>query len=142
MREFSYSVAKLVIRSESRDTMTEKHRYQLERWKLLINERVNSGCKVKDWCDSNGLSKDAYYYWLREIRRANIETALENLPTQVQQTSFVEISKPEEQQPIELGALSAPAAVIRNGTLQIDILQNASGNIIRELVKAVSDVQA
>ena len=142
MREFSYSVAKLVIRSESRDTMTEKHRYQLERWKLLINERVNSGCKVKDWCDSNGLSKDAYYYWLREIRRANIETALENLPAQVQQTSFVEISKPEEQQPIELGALSAPAAVIRNGALQIDILQNASGNIIRELVKAVSDVQA
>lgn len=26
--------------------------------------------KIDDWCDANGVTRHAYYYWLRKIRQA------------------------------------------------------------------------
>jgi hypothetical protein len=47
---------------------TEKHQVQLQRWKALIQDRMNSNLKILEWCEQNNVSKDAYYYWLKQIR--------------------------------------------------------------------------
>jgi hypothetical protein len=38
-------------------------------WKELINERIQSGMKVEDWCKKNNISKHKYYYWHHKIKK-------------------------------------------------------------------------
>ena len=60
--------------------MTDKQRYQMERWKLLIEDDTRNEMKLKDWLKLRGITKDAYYYWLHKFQRENIDSALQELP--------------------------------------------------------------
>ena len=124
--------------------MTDKQRYQMERWKLLIEDETRNEMKLKDWLKLRGITKDAYYYWLHKFQRENIDSALQELPAQIQQTpSFVEISKPEAA-PLPDSVIAAPetrpAAVIRISQMQIELFPNASADMIREIMRAASHV--
>lgn len=124
--------------------MSEKHNYQLQRWKLLIEERTHSGMTVIEWCNANGLSRHAYYYWLDKLREENFLEAVQNLPAQVQlQTAFVEIQRPVPSAS-EAQSLSAhkPAAILRKGDLQVDLFPNASSDFLKLLMEAVHYVPA
>ena len=61
--------------------MTEKHDYNLNKWKLLIENRINSGMTVESWCNANGYTKHAYYYCLSLIRKESYDKAVSNLPS-------------------------------------------------------------
>ena len=124
--------------------MTDKPRYQMERWKLLIEDETRNEMKLKDWLKLRGITKDAYYYWLHKFQRENIDSALQELPAQIQQTpSFVEISKPEAA-PLPDSVIAdpetRPAAVIRISQMQIELFPNASADMIREIMRAASHV--
>lgn len=124
--------------------MTDKQRYQMERWKLLIEDDTRNEMKLKDWLKLRGITKDAYYYWLHKFQRENIDSALHELPAQIQQTpSFVEISKPEAA-PLPDHVIAEPetqpAAVIRISQMQIELFPNASADMIREIMRAASHV--
>lgn len=124
--------------------MTDKQRYQMERWKLLIEDETRNEMKLKDWLKLRGITKDAYYYWLHKLQRENIDSALQELPAQIQQTpSFVEISKPEAA-PLPDSVIAdpetRPAAVIRISQMQIELFPNASADMIREIMRAASHV--
>ena len=124
--------------------MTDKQRYQMERWKLLIEDETRNEMKLKDWLKLRGITKDAYYYWLHKFQRENIDSALQELPAQIQQTpSFVEISKPEAA-PLPDSVIAdpetRPAAVIRISQMQIELFPNASADMIREIMRAASHV--
>ena len=124
--------------------MTDKQRYQMERWKLLIEDETRNEMKLKDWLKLRGITKDAYYYWLHKFQRENNDTALHELPVQIQQTtSFVEISKPEAA-PLPDHVIAEPetqpAAVIRISQMQIELFPNASADMIREIMRAASHV--
>ena len=124
--------------------MTDKQRYQMERWKLLIEDETRNEMKLKDWLKLRGITKDAYYYWLHKFQRENIDSALQELPAQIQQTpSFVEISKPEAA-PLPDSVIAdpetQPAAVIRISQMQIELFPNASEDMIREIMRAASHV--
>lgn len=124
--------------------MTDKQRYQMERWKLLIEDETRNEMKLKDWLKLRGITKDAYYYWLHKFQRENIDSALQKLPAQIQQTpSFVEISKPEAA-PLPDSVIAEPetqpAAVIRISQMQIELFPNASEDMIREIMRAASHV--
>ncbi len=124
--------------------MTDKQRYQMERWKLLIEDETRNEMKLKDWLKLRGITKDAYYYWLHKFQRENIDSALQELPAQIQQTpSFVEISKPEAAplpDPVIAEPKTKPAAVIRISQMQIELFPNASADMIREIMRAASHV--
>ena len=124
--------------------MTDKQRYQMERWKLLIEDETRNEMKLKDWLKLRGITKHAYYYWLHKFQRENIDSALQELPAQIQQTpSFVEISKPEAA-PLPDSVIAdpetRPAAVIRSSQMQIELFPNASADMIREIMRAASHV--
>ena len=124
--------------------MTDKQRYQMERWKLLIEDETRNQMKLKDWLKLRGITKDAYYYWLHKFQRENIDSALHELPAQIQQTpSFVEISKPESvplPDSVVAEPETQPAAVIRISQMQIELFPNASADMIREIMRAASHV--
>ena len=124
--------------------MTDKQRYQMERWKLLIEDETRNEMKLKDWLKLRGITKDAYYYWLHKFQRENIDSALQELPAQIQQTpSFVEISKPEAAplpDPVIAEPETQPTAVIRISQMQIELFPNASADMIREIMRAASHV--
>ena len=124
--------------------MTDKQRYQMERWKLLIEDETRNEMKLKDWLKLRGITKDAYYYWLHKFQRENIDSALQELPAQIQQTpSFVEISKPEAAplpDPVIAEPETQPAPVIRISQMQIELFPNASADMIREIMRAASHV--
>ena len=43
---------------------------KLSRWAALFQEQASSGLHVKTWCDQNGISIHAYYYWKRIVKEA------------------------------------------------------------------------
>ena len=38
-------------------------------WAQIIQQRTDSGLCVKEFCESNQISKDAYYYWQNQLRQ-------------------------------------------------------------------------
>ena len=53
---------------------------QLQNWlKIMadVKEAKNSGVTISDWLTQHNLSKDKYYYWQRELKKAAI---LDSLP--------------------------------------------------------------
>lgn len=71
------------MRSETSVVATQ---YRLQEWAAQIKDCQNrpEGMKVSDWCEIHGISKSNYYYRLRQVRRACLETFPgEQLPGQV-----------------------------------------------------------
>ena len=124
--------------------MTEKHRFLLEEWKINISERMQSGRSITEWCRENNVSKYKYYYWLRELQKESIAEAIKSLPEPVHKETptFVEITKPETYSignRINAEGVS-PSAVIRKGQLQIELFSDAASDMVKEIMRAVSDV--
>jgi len=44
--------------------------YRLSRWMQVIHEQQCSGQNIKDFCQENGISRHAYFYWQRKLRKA------------------------------------------------------------------------
>ena len=44
--------------------------YRRTQWMQVIQERQCSGLSIKDFCQEKGISKHAYFYWQRQIRKA------------------------------------------------------------------------
>lgn len=122
--------------------MTEKHIYQLRKWKLLIEDRVNSGMNVIDWCAANGYTKHTYYYWLARVRKESFPEALNNLPETITPNSvsigaMVELpvapTRPldTDKQPY------VPSALIRKGDLSIELYPGMDSAILKQLVETI-----
>lgn len=41
---------------------------KLDLWRERIQDRKNSGLTIIEWCDQNGFSKHAYYYWNKRVK--------------------------------------------------------------------------
>lgn len=44
--------------------------YRLSQWAQVIQRRLDSGQNVKDFCQTTGISKNAYFYWQKKLREA------------------------------------------------------------------------
>jgi len=45
---------------------------RLRQWADDINNRLNSGMRVRQWCSEQGISQKTYYYRLRRVREEAI----------------------------------------------------------------------
>jgi len=119
--------------------VTEKHKVQLMRWKALIQDRMNSKLKILEWCEQNNVSKDAYYYWLKQIRKeafAEVDSKF-NKPVISESNSFVEIKPVTSSVVASTPISSRPSAIIRRNGLEIELFEAASPTFIRQLMEAV-----
>ena len=53
--------------------MNEIVQVRMNNWAALIKARQDSGQTVKEWCSNNDVNINAYYYWLRKLRKTAIE---------------------------------------------------------------------
>lgn len=44
------------------------HQIHCERWTHIINECLSSRMSKVKWCEANGVSEKAFYYWQRILR--------------------------------------------------------------------------
>lgn len=93
--------------------------------------------KVETWCSQNGIAKANYYYRLRRVREAYIET------TQSSETTFVELPVMSESEKSEKQeSKNLPVARIHiDDNLSIDIFSSISADQIQSLIGAVTNVK-
>lgn len=105
---------------------------RIQSWALQIKDCQNrpAGMTVGEWCLQNNITKADYYYRLKCVRQACLDS-MESTPT------FVELPVPEIKSAKECSVGSTAAAVIRgtNG-ITIELHENASSEFIKNLIGA------
>jgi putative transposase len=42
--------------------------FRMSQWTKIIQSRIDSGLSIKDFCQANGISRHAYFYWQKKLR--------------------------------------------------------------------------
>lgn len=112
------------------DTRRVAREVHLSKWSGIIKEQKASGLNVKEWCLANGVNRQQYFYWQRQLR----EITCEDLAIQQVKTllpgDFVEISAPLE--PPMAGVIT-----VRIGKGVVEISGETSGAAIESVIRAL-----
>ena len=90
------------------DTKLATTQIRMQNWAAVIKERNASGLTINDYCKQKGISRNAYYYWLRRVRSEVLADS-----------GFVEVPKPEMVQ--ESPSVSGQTITIKTRHLQISL---------------------
>jgi putative transposase len=44
--------------------------YRLSQWAKVVQQRIDSGKTIKDFCEDEGISRNTYFYWQKKLREA------------------------------------------------------------------------
>lgn len=108
--------------------------YRINQWAEQIRDCQNrpDGMSVSEWCSLHGLTKANYYYRLRQVRKACLETVSEEQRTQ----SIVPV--PQE---IMAPAMEAPSAsrldISVNGFC-IHVTESTSAELLTRVLKVAA----
>ena len=105
-------------------------------WADLIRDCQNrpQGMKIDEWCQLHDITKAGYYWRLRKVREAYLETA-----DQIQ--TFVEVPSPAIH-PVNMISEHKIAAVIRGrNNLTLEITEQASASFLKTLLGVISNAQ-
>ena len=110
---------------------------RIQSWAMQIKDCQNrpADMTVDDWCLQNNITKANYYYRLKCVRQACLDS-MEATP------AFVELPVPEVNSTNECAISSAVAAVIHgtNG-FTIELYENASAEFMKNLIGACAYAQ-
>ena len=104
------------------DTKLITRQYRLQKWAKLIAERSDSGLTIQAFCRERGISRNAYFYWLKRVRQAACQT----LPA-VENTRFA---------PLEISPVSAPPPnsemlTLRYGGISLDVYESTPPQLLK-----------
>ena len=108
---------------------------RLNEWAETFKARSSSGMTIEEYCRANGLSINAYYYWLRKVRASILES--ENV-------EFVEIKEPQQTPLISQKTDTAgfrTEAVISVGSIRIDVNSSTSKQLLLSLMEVAANVK-
>lgn len=88
---------------------------RLKEWADIILEQKASGLSARAWCKENGIGQGKFYYWLNKLRKS----AIEQLPEELNKTSFVPIKAPSLVSNTTNSIASSPIT-IRKGDIQVE----------------------
>lgn len=112
-----------------------KNQFRMEQWAKLIQECQSSGMKVNDWCAANGVTHDAYYYWLRKLRKAAMQqTGLDRIPNGSLPVTF---KKLEVAAPV---AGTQAAVIIHMPSATLEIHNGASQQTVEAVLLALRSI--
>ena len=107
---------------------------RLKQWCELIEAANSSGLPRKQWLKENGISRDSFYYWQRKVRRYYAEqNGLIPVTAGAEKGSLVEVplARPA------LGMGVTPAAVVRIGSMSVEISPNVSPEFMESLGRMI-----
>ena len=101
-----------------------------QHWAEIIHDCKNSGLTVLKYCQEHGLSKDAYYYWLRVVKTAALKSA---------GIDFVELPLADEK--INQSTDFDTEAIVTVGKVDIRINSHTSKALLAQILEVASDVK-
>lgn len=109
--------------------------YRMQDWVEQIKACQNRpvGMKITDWCSINGITKGTYYYRLRKVR----EACLESLPEEMLPQSVVPVPReimdlkptPSEQTGLDISAKG----------FSVHVTENTSLNLLAEILQVIAN---
>ncbi len=70
------------------DTRLATTNIRIQQWTAVFKAKAESGLTVDEYCEQHGISRNAYYYWLRRARNVALEHT---------KTTFVELNIPTDE---------------------------------------------
>lgn len=84
------------------DTQKVAVEYRMSQWAQIIQARADSGQSIKDFCQAEGINRNAYFYWLKKLREsACTELAKKEAPTSISPGGWVQLASGTIQQTTE-----------------------------------------
>lgn len=109
---------------------------RLNEWAKQIKECQNrpQGMKIDEWCQRHGITKANYYWRLRRVREAFLETT-DTAPT------FVELPAPIPAEPLASAEPKIVAILKGKNHLALEITDQASTTFLNTLLGAMNHAQ-
>ena len=111
------------------DTRMVTNQVRMAKWSEIIKDRCESGLTIKDYCAEHGISRDAYFYWLRKIRESAVASASEQ---------FAELLPPAE--PPDAAGSSTGVTIELNGA-KIRVEDTCSRNTLVMVLEVLRNAQ-
>ena len=126
--------------------------FQVEWWQEQIKACKKSGMKETDWCKTQGIDYRVYYHWKKRLEDYPVvqenSSDQEHLQKDDGEATFVELAMPQsrddpDHSPCRLSITTSaedrshPAAVIRKGSVLVEIYPNASESIVHQLMEVM-----
>lgn len=117
-----------------------------QKWMALIQERIDSGMTIKDWCRQKGININTYNYWCKRLRKKAFDATQNNQSEQSDPS--VNVPVPVEKPVIFAEMPSAksaktgfnPAVTVTIRSSQVVISDNASRSTIEAVLQIVSSL--
>ena len=122
------------------DTSKVAQQYRFNQWTQLIRDCRSSGKTVTNWCAENNIKISSYFYWLKRVRQAACE-ALPSIQTENNQIVPLRVTHPGATIESADCETSSPGIVIRIGTVNMEIHNNASQGLIENTLRALQNVR-
>jgi transposase-like protein len=101
---------------------------QLQEWASQIQDRLQSGQTVREWCERIGVAPKTYYYRLRRVREELENAEPRNMPT-LGQPVFAALPATR---------MGGAAVTVRIGEHTAEIQDGADAETIERVLRALS----
>ena len=122
------------------DTKVATTQIRIQQWTEIIQDRSTSGLTVDDYCESHGLSRNQYYYWLRKVKARILESAPQLVELKIPET-IPESKEPVSRQKQIVVTTDVPQLVISKGGIDIRVNSNISPELLRMVFECLSYAQ-
>lgn len=80
------------------DTQKFTAEYRLSKWAQVIQKQIDSGQNIKDFCETTGISRHAYFYWQKKLRKmACTELAKTEEPKNIAPSGWMQLMPQQPQ---------------------------------------------
>ena len=118
----------------SSQTSLVAKQFRLQTWATQIQDCQNrpKGMNVDEWCRQNNITKANYYYRLKRVRQACLDSIQESEP------AFIELpALPEPVSEPTTVTTNVSAVLHMSNGLTIDLCDNASTEFMRKILGAL-----
>ena len=108
---------------------------RIQQWTEIFKDKAASGLKVKEYCQLHGITKDAYFYWLKKVNEAAIESS---------GIELVELKEPASLPPSVISGADTvfkTEATISSGNFTISVNSNTPKELLISLMEAAANVK-
>lgn len=114
--------------------------YRLQEWAMQIQDCQSrpSTMKVEDWCKDNGITKSCYYYRLRKVRQACLDTFNGTRESQEIVDISDQLLEPDEK-PTESMAVSGLDIHFSNCTIHVSEMTPLG--LLSDVVRVIANAQ-
>ncbi len=103
---------------------------RLSQWADVIRDRKASGQSITAYCSEHNISRNSYFYWQKEIKKAAIAEA---------SNMFVEVEQASYTLPVQVPQTSVEShqIAISIGDATINVTEDVSCDLLRKVIEAV-----